>query len=177
MLLSLPKARLTYYQTTNFRLFQAEKICRWQFQIWQKWKKAIQMGWKHSGKRRNCLWGAISPFPSVFKRHVSLEGHQKVSLCGNGLPEEYSLQTPHLSQTTNFRLFRIQRVCRRQFQIWCKRQKERKHFGKMRNCLLRAISLFPTVFSKDLYYRHVKPGLVWERLKLILNPSTETPEF
>ena len=32
----------------------------------------------------------------------------------------------------------------------------RKHSGKGRNCLLRAISPFPTVFSKDLYGRHVK---------------------
>ena len=35
-------------------------------------------------------------------------------------------------------------------------QRGRKHCGKKRNCLLRAISLFPTVFSKDLYCRHVK---------------------
>ena len=32
----------------------------------------------------------------------------------------------------------------------------RMHCGKRRNCLLRAISPFPTVFSKDLYCRHVK---------------------
>ena len=39
----------------------------------------------------------------------------------------------------------------------------RKHCGKRRNCSLRAISPFPTVFSKDLYCRHVKKtGLVWE---------------
>ena len=30
------------------------------------------------------------------------------------------------------------------------------HCGKRRNCSLRAISPFPTVFSKDLYCRHVK---------------------
>ena len=40
----------------------------------------------------------------------------------------------------------------------------RKHRGKRRNCSLRAISPFPTVFSKDLYCRHKKPGLVWERV-------------
>ena len=34
----------------------------------------------------------------------------------------------------------------------------------MSNCSLRAISPFPTVFSKDLYCRHLKPGLVWERV-------------
>ena len=32
----------------------------------------------------------------------------------------------------------------------------RKHCGKRRNCSLRAISPFTTVFSKDLYSRHVK---------------------
>ena len=32
----------------------------------------------------------------------------------------------------------------------------RKNCGKRRNCSLRAISPFPTVFSKDLYCRHVK---------------------
>ena len=33
---------------------------------------------------------------------------------------------------------------------------ERKHCEKTRNCLFRATSPFPTVFSKDLYCRHVK---------------------
>ena len=32
----------------------------------------------------------------------------------------------------------------------------RKDCGKRRNCSLRAISSFPIVFSKDLYFRHVK---------------------
>ena len=32
----------------------------------------------------------------------------------------------------------------------------RKHCGKVTNCSYRAISPFPTVFSKDVYYRHVK---------------------
>ena len=40
----------------------------------------------------------------------------------------------------------------------------RKHCRKRRICSLRAISHFPTVFSKHLYCRHVKPGLVWERV-------------
>ena len=34
--------------------------------------------------------------------------------------------------------------------------KGRKHGGKRRNCSLLAILLFPPVFSRDLYYRHVK---------------------
>ena len=35
-------------------------------------------------------------------------------------------------------------------------KKGRKHCGKRKNCLLRAISPVPTVFSKDLYCRHIK---------------------
>ena len=35
-------------------------------------------------------------------------------------------------------------------------QTVRKQCRMMRNCSLRAISPFPTVFSKDLYCRHVK---------------------
>ena len=68
---------LTHYQMTNSRLFQTERLCRRQFQIWRIWQKAIQTGRKHCGKRRNCSHG-------VFKRLVSL-GRQKVLLCGNGL--------------------------------------------------------------------------------------------
>ena len=46
-------------------------------------------------------------------------------------------------------------------------QTGRKHFGKMRNCSLRAISRFPTVFSRGLYCRHVKPELAWKRVKYV----------
>ena len=43
-------------------------------------------------------------------------------------------------------------------------QMGRKHCEKRRNCSLRAISPFLTVFSEDLYGRHVKPDLVWKRV-------------
>ena len=76
---------LTHYQTTNFRLFQTERVCRRQFQIWRKWQKVIQTGRKHCGKRRNCSLRAISPFPAVFSKGLFPRGCQKVSLCGNGL--------------------------------------------------------------------------------------------
>ena len=76
---------------------------------------------------------------------------QNAVLCVNGLTHY---------QTTNFRLFRTKKVCRRQFHIWRKWQKViqmgRKHCGKRRNCLLRAISPFPTVFSKGLFPKGVK---------------------
>ena len=35
-------------------------------------------------------------------------------------------------------------------------EREENYIGKKRNCSSQAISPFPTVFSKDLYYRHVK---------------------
>ena len=76
---------LTHYQTTNFRLFQTERICRRQFQIWRKCQKVIQMGRKHCGKRRNCSLPAVSPFATVFSKGLFPQGRQKVSLCGNGL--------------------------------------------------------------------------------------------
>ena len=31
---------------------------------------AVQVFWKHCGKRRNCSWRAISPFPTVFSTHL-----------------------------------------------------------------------------------------------------------
>ena len=68
---------LTCYQTTNFRLFQTERVCRRQFQILQKWQKVIQTGRKH-------VTSNFSFSHSVFKRFVSQEP-QKVSLCGNRL--------------------------------------------------------------------------------------------
>ena len=64
-----------------------------------------------------------------------------------------------ISQTTNFRLYQTERICRRQFQICRKWQRSlqagRKHCGKRRNCSLRAISPFPTVFLKDFECRNV----------------------
>ena len=81
-------------------------------------------------------------------------------------------------QMRNFRLFHTERVCRQQFQIWWKWQKViqtgRKHCGRRRNCLLRAISPFPTVFSKGLLSRGFKRrhcvgmgqfGQVWDSVE------------
>ena len=65
---------LTHYQTTNFRLFETERVCRRQFQISRKWQKCIQMGRKHCGKRRNCSLRAISPFPKVFSKGLFPRG-------------------------------------------------------------------------------------------------------
>ena len=63
-----------------------------------------------------------------------------------------------LSQTTNFRLFQVERVCRRQFNFV---ENGRKFFKKVENTvgkgeIARANSPFHTVFSKYLYCRPVK---------------------
>ena len=75
---------LTHYQTTNFRLFKTERVCRRQFQIWQKWQKVISMGRKHCGKRRNCSLRAISPFPSVFSKGLFSRGVKGCHCVGMG---------------------------------------------------------------------------------------------
>ena len=59
---------LTLSQTTKFRLFQTERVCRWQFQIWWKWQKVFWMGRKQSGKRRNCSLWAISLYLHCFQK-------------------------------------------------------------------------------------------------------------
>ena len=58
---------LTHYQTANFRLFQTERVCRWQFQIWRKWHKVIQKGRKRCGKRRN-RYEQFLLFPQCFQK-------------------------------------------------------------------------------------------------------------
>ena len=62
---------------TNFRLIQTERLCRRQFQIWRKWKKVIQTGRKHCGKRRNaCYKGFRWPFRSWDKNFTkTLKNH------------------------------------------------------------------------------------------------------
>ena len=75
---------LTHYQTTDFRLFQTERVCRQQFQIPRKWKKVIQMGRKHCGKRKNCLLQAMSPFPKVFSKGLFPRGVKRCHCVGMG---------------------------------------------------------------------------------------------
>ena len=74
----------THYQTTHFRLFHTERVCRQQFQIWRKWQKVIQTGRKHCGKRRNCSLRAISPFPTVFSKGLFPRGVKRCHCVGMG---------------------------------------------------------------------------------------------
>ena len=77
-------AIFTHYHTTNFRLFQTERVCRQQFQIWQKWQKVILTGRKHCGKKRNCSFRAISPFPTVFSKGFFPRGVKRCCCVGMG---------------------------------------------------------------------------------------------
>ena len=72
--------KLTLSQTTNFRLFQTERVCRWQFQIQWKWEKVLQTGRKRCGKKKNCSLWAISPFPTVFSKGLYCR-HVKTRAC------------------------------------------------------------------------------------------------
>ena len=73
-------AHLTLSQTTNFRFFQTERVCRQQFQIWRKWQKVLHTGRKHCRKKRNCSLWAISPFPTVFSKDLYCR-HVKTRAC------------------------------------------------------------------------------------------------
>ena len=75
---------LTHYQTTNFRLFLTERVSRRHFHISRKWKKVIQTGRKHCGKKRNCSLRAISPFPTVFSKGLFPRGVKRCHCVGMG---------------------------------------------------------------------------------------------
>ena len=117
----------------------------------------------------------FSPFPTILSESKCgwtwrLVGEDKVMQQKIITRNEFLT----LSQTTNFRSFETEKNCRWQIHIWRKWQKVfqmvRKHCGKRRNCSLRAISPFPTVFSKDLYCRHIKnQGLFGKGLNGLLN--------
>ena len=74
---------LTHYQTTNFILFQTERL-QTTISNLTKWQKVIQMGRKHCGKRRNCLLGSISPFPTVFSKGLFSRGVKRCHCVGMG---------------------------------------------------------------------------------------------
>ena len=71
-------------QTTDFRLFRSEEVCRWQFQIWWKWRNILHKGGKHCWKRRNCASRAISAFPTVFLKDLYCR-HLKTGLVWESL--------------------------------------------------------------------------------------------
>ena len=121
----------------------------------------------------------VSPFVHIFNI-ISLFAAEfeklKIGITGKGL-KDFSLRSSEvrfiwyrvrrvenfitLSQTTNFRLFKTERVCERQFfnymqMVDSSPQGVENICGKRRNCLLQASSSFPEVFPDDFYCRHLK---------------------
>ena len=80
---------LTHYQTTNFRLFQTERVCRRQISNLTKMAKSYGNLLKTLWENEKLLVTSNFSFSlSVFKRLVS-QGCQKVLLCGNGLTKKF----------------------------------------------------------------------------------------
>ena len=81
------KPPLTLPQTTNSRLFQAEKVCRRLFQIWWKWQRVHKRGRKkHWEKEKLLVTSNFSFSHGVFKRLVLRSRKSKnKDLFGNGL--------------------------------------------------------------------------------------------
>ena len=65
--------KLTLSQMTNFRCFQTDRVCSWQFQIYGEWQKDLQTDRKPCRKRRNCLSRAIFPLPAVFSKDLYIK--------------------------------------------------------------------------------------------------------
>ena len=120
------------------------------------------MGGKHCGKRRNCSWRAISPFPTVFFKRLVSQGHQKgvivwefkrfrfmsvyadcLGFILNSLPHMSILGSSNSAANENVMWKKLNKW---DTIIWL----SRKHCGKRRNCSLRAISSFPIMFSKTV---------------------------
>ena len=59
---------LTRYQVTNFRLFQTERVCRQQFQIWRKWQKVTKRVENTVGKGEIARYEQFLLFPQCFQK-------------------------------------------------------------------------------------------------------------
>ena len=124
---------------TIFRLFQ--RFLQTTISNLMKKAESFPNGRKRCGKRRNCPLWAISSFPTVFSKDFYCR-HIKTRACLRGV--KYDENDGEFSK------------------------KGRKR-GKGKNCSLWAISSFSTVFSKDLYCRHVKTRACLSKIKLCPN--------
>ena len=77
----LDSSKLKEFADDNFKL---DENGRKLFKRVEKWKKVIQTGRKHCGKRRNCSLRAISPFPTVFSKGLFPRGVKRCYCVGMG---------------------------------------------------------------------------------------------
>ena len=81
-------------QTTNFILFQIERVCRRQFRIWWKWWKVLQRGRKRCGKRRNFSLQVIFSFSRSVSKTLLLKWCEtRAPFVGRGLTHYHTM--PH----------------------------------------------------------------------------------
>ena len=93
---------------------------------------------------------------SVFKRLVS-QGHQKVSLCGNGFPKQQILDSSKLKE--DYDTFKFDENGRKFF----KKSKKKKNTVKKEKLLVTSnFSLSHSLFLKTFTTDIKKPGLFWK---------------
>ena len=142
---------LTLSQTTNFRLFQTVSVCRWQSEVERKWKKILQKGRKHCGKRRYCLLREISPFPTVFSKHLYSTHMKNQGLFGKGLI---------LYQMTNFWTGPNWKNCQTTEKVKFSIGQIENILGKRENAGYQHFLLFLQCFQKAYFSGSLKVGIV-----------------
>ena len=77
---------LTHYQTTNFRLFQTERVCTWPFLNSMKMAESYPNGLKTLWEKEKLLVTSNFSFsPQCFQKAYFPGASIFMSLCGNGL--------------------------------------------------------------------------------------------
>ena len=82
--------QLTHYQTTNFRLFQTERVCRRQFQIGRKWKKVSKQVENTVGKGEIARYEQFLLFPQCFQKACFPEVSKGVTVWEQVKPKSSS---------------------------------------------------------------------------------------
>ena len=75
--------RISLSQTTNFRFFQTKRLCRRQFQIYQKWQRVLQAGKNTVRKGEIARYEHFFLFPQYFQK-ISTETREIRACLGKG---------------------------------------------------------------------------------------------
>ena len=74
---------LTHYQTTNFKTSKLKEFADDNFKFDKNGRK-LSNRVENTGKRRNCSWRAIPPFPTVFSKGLFPRGVKRCRCVGIG---------------------------------------------------------------------------------------------
>ena len=167
---------LTHYQKTNFRLFQNKKVCRRQFQIWQKWQKVIYTGRKHWKKEKLLIC------PQCFQK-ACFPGASKGVIMWEWVNQMFSRRIASLStKWQNCRAVQIDCIFIQQKWYETKTQicsgKSMKCCGKRVEMLVTGIFCFPKYFQKASFSGLFWGGILWLRVESIFlccNPFLTIP--